>query len=288
MRLYTTSRGIAREDQPGELTLLALEHADLGTLLRAGELEKARSAPIVAVVPIDEVELHAPVIRPGKVPIVGLNYRSHAEEVLEAMRKAGREVEMPREPNFHLTPGSAVIGPGHPIVLPNVAPDRVDYEGEIAVVIGKTAASLSESEAWSHVAGLSIANDVSARDIQIRAMMGDSSVSVGLAKSLDTFKPLGPCLVSADEFSEPLNLRLWTEVNGELRQDARTDDLIYQVSELVSYISRFMTLEPGDVLCTGSPKGSGQFDGKFLAAGDVVEVAVEGIGALRNPVVSPS
>ncbi len=284
MRLYSTSRGIAREDRPGELTLLGLPHPDLGALLRAGELATTETATGTEVVPLAEAELRAPVWRPGKVPIIGLNYRSHTEEVLEAMRKVGREMEMPKEPNFHLTPGSAVNGPDQPILLPPAAAERVDYEGEIAAVIGAPATRVDEAEAWSHVAGLTIANDVSARDIQIRAMMGDASVSVGLAKSFDTFKPLGPCLLTADEFSEPLDLALRTTVNGELRQDAKTDDLIYQISELVAYVSRFVTLEPGDVLCTGSPQGSGQFSGRFLAPGDVVEVTVDPIGTLRNPV----
>jgi 2-keto-4-pentenoate hydratase/2-oxohepta-3-ene-1,7-dioic acid hydratase in catechol pathway len=286
MRLYTTDRGIAREDDYGKLSILDLHERDLGELLRGRGLGAAASAGVLDRAPVDEVAVLAPVLRPGKVPIIGLNYRSHAEEVMEVMKLLGREMPMPTEPNFHLTPGSSVIGTGDAIVLPDVAPTMVDYEGEIAAVIGTVARRVPVSQAWSCVAGLTVANDVSARDIQRRAMGGDPTVSVGQAKSLDTFKPLGPCLVTADEFSEPLDLGLRTVVNGEVRQDARTTEFVYQISELVSYVSQYFTLEPGDLLLTGSPKGVGQFTGTFLAPGDVVEVAVERIGSLVNHVVS--
>ncbi len=286
MRLYTTERGIAREDELGTLSLLDLPERELGELLRGRGLEAARHAAVTGQVALDDVRVLAPVLRPGKAPIIGLNYRSHAEEVMEVMKLFGREMEMPTEPNFHLTPGSSVIGTGDAIVLPPVAPTMVDYEGEIAAVIGRTATRVPVDQAWSHVAGLTVANDVSARDIQRRAMGGDVAVSVGQAKGLDTFKPLGPCLVTIDEFEEPIDLSLQTVVNGELRQDARTTEFIYQISELVAYVSNYYTLEPGDVLLTGSPQGVGQFAGKFLAPGDVVEITVERIGTLVNHVIA--
>ncbi len=286
MRLYTTDRGIAREDDPGELTLLDLAERDLGELLRTRGLAAVASAEVRDRVPLAAVDVLAPVRRPGKVPIIGLNYRSHAEEVLAVMKRFGREMPTPTEPHFHLTPGSSVIGPGQPIVLPERAPAMVDYEGEIAAVIGTVASRVTPSQAWSHLAGLTVGNDVSARDIQHRAMGGDVTVSVGQAKGFDTFKPLGPCLVTADEFSEPLDLRLRTVVNGEVRQDARTTELIHQISELISYVSHYCTLEPGDVLMTGSPQGVGQFSGTFLAPGDVVDISVERIGTLTNHVVA--
>lgn len=286
MRLYSTNQGIAREDRAGELSLLELPQSDLGELLRTQGLAAAASAEVRERVSIDDAEILAPVLRPGKVPIVGLNYQSHAEEVLAVMKLIGREMPMPTEPNFHLTPGSAVIGSGHPIVLPDVAPTLVDYEGEIAAVIGTAASRVEPSRAWSHVAGLTIANDVSARDVQRRAMGGDVTVSVGQAKSFDTFKPLGPCLVTADEFCEPLDLGLRTVVNGELRQDARTTEFVHQISDLISYVSHYFTLEPGDVLLTGSPQGVGQFSGTFLVPGDVIEISVERIGTLTNHVVA--
>lgn len=283
MRLYTTAHGLAREEG-GALALLDAPERDLGAALRNGSFEALRAAPVRGRVALGEAPLLAPVLRPGKVVIVGLNYRSHAEEVIELLRKAGRAIDLPKDPNFHLTPGSAVIGPDAPIPLPPAAPAMVDYEGEIAAVIGRRATRVDAADAWSHVAGLTICNDVSARDVQRRAMSGDPTVSVGLAKSFDGFKPLGPCLVTADEFAEPLDLRLRTLVNGEVRQDARTTEFLHQISELVAYVSTFMTLEAGDVLSTGSPQGVGQFQGLFLAPGDRVEIEVERIGTLANGV----
>jgi 2-keto-4-pentenoate hydratase/2-oxohepta-3-ene-1,7-dioic acid hydratase in catechol pathway len=288
MKLYNTTSGIARL-VADDLEILDLPYDDLGDLVRAGALNDAAHATTIKTIALSEATLLAPVRRPGKLPIIGLNYRSHADEVIAVLQAFGKNTEMPTEPNMHLTPGSAVIGPNEPIVLPAVAPDKVDYEGEIAVVIGETARCISVDEAWSCVAGLTICNDVSARDIQQRAMFGDSTVSIAGAKSYDTFKPLGPCLVTADEFTEPLDLSLRTWVNGELRQDARTTEFVYQISELIAWVSHRMMLEPGDVLSTGSPQGVGQFapdGGVFLRPGDVVEIEVERIGRLRNVVVA--
>ena len=284
MRLYTTTQGIAREHADGIVSILDLPQRDLGQLLREATLGEAVSARAIREAPLDQVELLAPIPRPGKVPIIGLNYESHAQEVIDWLAGLGRQVERPTEPNFHLTPGSAVIGPGQPILLPEVAPEQVDYEGEVAAVIGSRACRVDQDDAWGHVAGLTIVNDVSARDIQLKAMTGDITVSVGHAKSLDTFKPMGPCLVTADEFAEPLDLGIQTRVNGELRQDSRTDDFVYQISELISYVSQYMTLEPGDILSTGSPAGVGFYLNRFLVPGDTVEITVEGIGTLSNPV----
>ncbi|WP_286151191.1 MULTISPECIES: fumarylacetoacetate hydrolase family protein [unclassified Mycobacterium] len=282
MRLYSTTDGIAREDGPGELAFLELDVPDLGELLRVGSLDEARTARVRKHLALQECGLMAPVPRPGKVPIVGLNYQSHLDEVVGAM--GIQPSDLPTEPNVHLTAGSAVVGTGAPILLPAFAPSAVDYEGEIAVVIGRRATSVDERHAWSHVAGLTVANDVSARDIQRRAMSGDLTVSMGLAKSFDTFKPLGPCLVTADEFGPRLDLAIRTTVNGELRQDATTGEFLHQIPELIAFASRLFTLEPGDVLLTGSPQGVGLFSNRFLAAGDVVEVSVDRIGTLTNSV----
>ncbi|MCX4970401.1 fumarylacetoacetate hydrolase family protein [Streptomyces sp. NBC_00654] len=285
MRLYSTDLGIAREDSPGELSLLDLPFADLDTLLRGPGIEAAGAAPVTGRTPLDRVRVHAPVGRPGKVLIVGLNYRSHATEALEMIAAMGRgPLALPEEPNFQVVAGSAVIAPGADIVLPAVAATRVDYEGEVAAVIGRTATAVSAADAGQHLAGLTITNDVTARDIQRRAMSGDPTASIGVAKSFDTFKPLGPCLVTPDEFGEPLDLRLRTRVNGEPRQDDRTSSFIHRLPELISYLSHYLTLEPGDVICTGSPSGAGLFSDSFLRPGDVVEVEVEGIGTLRNQV----
>ncbi|MFB7471295.1 fumarylacetoacetate hydrolase family protein [Kitasatospora sp. NPDC056184] len=287
MRLYSTALGIAREDAPGELSLLDLPFSDLGALLRGPGVAAARTAAVLRRVPLDGVRVHAPVRRPGKILIVGLNYRSHAEEALEMFAAMGRpDIVLPAEPNFQVVAGSAVIAPGDDIRLPAVAAGQVDYEGEVAAVIGRPATAVDAADARDHLAGLTIANDVSARDIQKRAMSGDPIASIGVSKSFDTFKPLGPCLVTPDEFPEPLDLRLRTRVNGEVRQDDRTSGFLHGVAELVSFLSHYQTLEPGDVILTGTPRGAGVFSGRHLRPGDVVEVEVEHLGTLRNRVAA--
>ncbi|TDD42427.1 fumarylacetoacetate hydrolase family protein [Saccharopolyspora elongata] len=287
MRLYSTTVGIAREDRPGLLSVLDLPYRDIGQLLDGPGLAAARDAATIRELPLGEATLHAPVRRPGKVVIVGLNYPSHAEEALAAFAAIGRaDIELPTEPNMQITAGSAVADPGSPIVLPPVASDEVDYEGELAVIIGSAATNVPVADAWDHVAGLTVANDVGARDIQRRAMTGDAVASIAVAKSFDTFKPLGPCLVSADEFAADVDLAIRTRVNGELRQDDRTSSFIHSIPELVSHLSRFHTLQPGDVICTGTPSGAGSFSGRFLRAGDVIEIDVERIGVLSNRVVA--
>ena len=283
MRLYNTDRGPAREDEPGVLTVVDLP--DLGEVVRDGALHRLGSAPAVDKVPVADAKLLAPVRRPGKVIIVGLNYASHAQEALAWFAGIGmRDIEVPTVPNFYIVASSAVSGPGSPIRLPQVAPAQVDYEGEVVVVIGRDGADIKATDAWKHVAGLTIANDVSARDVQQRAMTGDPTATVATAKSFDTFKPMGPCLVTADQFAEPLDLRIRTRVNNEVRQDDRTSSFIHQIPDLIAYLSRYHVLQAGDVICTGTPEGAGLFSQRFLVPGDVVEVEVEGIGVLTNPV----
>jgi 2-keto-4-pentenoate hydratase/2-oxohepta-3-ene-1,7-dioic acid hydratase in catechol pathway len=283
MRLYSTDHGPAREDEPGVLSVLNLQ--DLGEELRNGGLDRIASQPCADKMSLADATLFAPVRRPGKVIIVGLNYGSHAEEAVALFNAMGlQDVELPAVPNFYLAAASAITGPGSPIQLPATASAHVDYEGEVVVVIGRDGADIEPADAWQHVAGLTIANDVSARDIQQRAMAGDPTATIATAKSFDTFKPMGPCLVTADEFEPTLDLRIRTVVNGEVRQDDRTGNFIHQIPDLIAYLSRFHTLQAGDVICTGTPAGAGLFSQRFLAAGDVVEVEVEGIGVLTNPV----
>jgi len=287
MRLYNTEHGPAREAEPGILTIVDLP--DLGDVVRDGGLDRIESAPCVDEVPLADARLLAPVPGPGKVIIVGLNYGSHGQEALARFAAMGmRDLQLPTLPNFYIAAASAVTGPGSPIRLPQVAPAQVDYEGEVAVVIGRDGADISSVDAWKHVAGLTIVNDISARDIQQRAMTGDPTATIATAKSFDTFKPLGPCLVTADEFGEPLDLRIRTRVNNELRQDDRTSSFIHRIPDLIAYLSRYHVLQAGDVICTGTPAGAGLFSDRFLSQGDVVEVEVEGIGVLTNPVTSRS
>ena len=284
MRLFTTTEGIAREAAGGELEILDLPYGDLGEALRADpELGIVRDASAKRRRAPGGITLRAPVLRPGKVIGMGINFHSHVEETREFLKARG--IEPPSEPVFFLAPGSAVIGPGEEIVLPAVAPGQVDYEIELAAVIGIGGASIDEDEALRHVAGYTLANDVSARDLQRKSFEGPE-YSLSHAKGLDTFKPMGPALVTTDEFAEPLDICLRARVNGELRQDERTTDFVHSVSRCVAHVSRFMQLEPGDVMLTGSPAGVGVFQGKFLRAGDVGELESDRVCVLRNVVAA--
>ncbi len=213
------------------------------------------------VAALTEVRLLAP-CQPTKILAVGLNYRKHAAE-------AGMDV--PPEPLVFSKPTSSVIGPLDPIVYP-ILSQHVDYEGELAVVIGQRARNVPPEKAHDFILGYTCANDVTARDLQKRDNQWTR------AKGFDTFSPLGPCIVTG---LDPARLNIQTRVNGETRQDGSTADMVSGVAELISYISQVMTLEPGDVILTGTPSGVGP-----LQPGDVVEVEIEGIGILRNPVVS--
>lgn len=199
-------------------------------------------------------------VSPGKIVGIGRNYREHADEL-------GHPV--PAEPVIFLKSTTSVIGPGAPIVLPPES-ERVDYEGEIAVVLGKGLRRASEEEARGAILGVTCACDVTARDLQRR------DPTFARAKSFDTFCPLGPAVLTAPALDE---LELTTRVNGEERQRGRTGQMIFGILELLAYVSRMMTLEPGDVVLTGTPAGVGA-----LAAGDRVEVEVASVGVLSNPV----
>ena len=209
---------------------------------------------------------------PGKIICVGLNYRQHAAE-------AGLAV--PGTPVLFSKYGNALAGPGEAIPLPAGA-EQYDYEVELAVVIGRRARNISETEALNHVFGYCTANDLSARDQQNRTSQWL------LGKTLDKFLPIGAHLVTADEVGDPQNLQLRTWVNGSLRQDSNTGDMIFPVAHIISYISRYFTLEPGDLISTGTPQGviAGMADKHWLRAGDEVTVEVEKLGRLSNVMVA--
>jgi 2-keto-4-pentenoate hydratase/2-oxohepta-3-ene-1,7-dioic acid hydratase in catechol pathway len=210
--------------------------------------------------------------RPGKIVAIGLNYMDHIEE-------AG--VEVPRQPLVFAKLPTSVIGDGDPIVFDRALTERVDWEVELAVVVGRTMRDVAAADALDHVLGYTVANDVSARDVQER------ETQLVRAKSFDSFCPLGPAVVPAAEIADPQALRLRTRVNGETVQDSTTAQMVFGVAELLAYCSRGVTLEPGDVLLTGTPPGCGEFmdPPRSLRHGDVVEVEIDGIGTLRNPVV---
>ena len=207
---------------------------------------------------MEDVELLAPCC-PSKIVCVGLNYVEHAKEL---------KMKLPEEPILFLKPPSAVIGPGTEIIVPKSS-ERVDYEGELGVVIGKRCKAIAADEAKKHILGYTCFNDVTARDLQQKDGQWTR------AKSFDTFAPFGPWIASID----PSDADIKTRVNGQIRQSSNTADLIFGVPSLIEFISNVMTLEPGDVIATGTPPGVGR-----LEKGDVVEVEIEGIGVLKNRV----
>ncbi|WP_436922919.1 fumarylacetoacetate hydrolase family protein [Halosimplex amylolyticum] len=220
---------------------------------------------------VDDVSLLAPVPVPGKIVCVGLNYRDHAEE---------QDEEIPETPLLFSKAPTTVTNPGDPIVHPG-GDEQVDYEVELAVVIGRQAKDVDEDEVDDHVAGYTVLNDVSGR----RSQFDDGQFFRG--KSLDTFSPMGPSLVAGDAY-DPNNVDVSLRVNGETKQDSNTEQFIFDIQEAVSYISQNMTLRPGDVVSTGTPGGVGIFREPvdLLEPGDVCEAEIEGIGTLENHVVA--
>jgi 2-keto-4-pentenoate hydratase/2-oxohepta-3-ene-1,7-dioic acid hydratase in catechol pathway len=251
----------------------------MADLLAAGEtaLTALRSAAREAVAAgrpgeIDPSRLTAPVPRPGKIVAVGLNYRDHVEE-------QGGKVKIPTRPMLFAKFPTAVIGDGETVEWDPRLTAAVDLEAELGVVIGRRARRVSEAEALDHVLGYTCINDVTARDLQY------SDKQYVRGKSLDTFCPMGPALVTRDEIADVGRLRVRSWRNDELMQDSNTSNLIFDVPFLVSFCSQAFTLEPGDVICTGTPSGVGYFrePPQLLGEGDVVTVEVESIGRLTNP-----
>ena len=224
--------------------------------------------------PLADVKLLAPVPRPGKILCVGLNYRDHARETGQAI---------PEEPVLFSKFANSVVGPGADVVVPPEA-DKVDYEAELAVVVGRRASRVAVEDALDHVAGYACANDVSARSLQFR------SSQWLLGKAIDTFLPLGPYLVTGDEVPDPQALGIRCLVNDEVLQDSNTGEMVFGVADLVSFASRTITLEPGDLLVTGTPSGVGMAKDppRFLRPGDRMRVEIDGLGELDNTVQAGS
>ena len=211
----------------------------------------------------------SPLSRPSKIVCVGLNYAKHANE---------SGMEAPEEPVLFFKSSSAIVGPYDPIIIPKGS-EKTDWEVELAVVIGKEASYISESEALDHVAGYVLHNDVSERTFQL-----ERSGQWVKGKSCDTFAPIGPFIATKDEIKNPNNLDLWLKLNGELMQKSNTSDFIFNIQEVVSYISQFMTLLPGDIISTGTPSGVGLGlnPPRYLKEGDEVELGVEGLGISKQ------
>jgi 2,4-didehydro-3-deoxy-L-rhamnonate hydrolase len=237
--------------------------------LRAWADKNAAGAPRVD----KSVRLGPPIVRPSKIVCIGLNYRDHAAE---------SAMELPKEPVIFFKSTTSLVGPNDDLMMPKGA-TKVDWEVELAVVIGKTARYVEKDQSFDHVAGYALHNDYSERAFQL-----ERSGQWVKGKSCDTFAPLGPYLATREEIAEPQQLKLWLKVNGEFKQNGTTSNMVFDVATLVSYVSQFMTLLPGDVISTGTPAGVG-FGMKpapvYLKEGDVVELGIEGLGESRQKVV---
>lgn len=248
--------------------------------LEAGESAMAlarravQSPPASALIPRGQVRLRAPVPRPGKIICIGLNYRDHAAESNQPV---------PEFPTVFAKYASCVIGPDEPIVIPRLT-QQVDYEAELAFVIGTRARHVPVESALAHVAGYVPFHDVSARDYQMRTSQWT------LGKTFDTFGPMGPALVTADEIPDPQALDIRLTINGEVLQQSNTRELVFGVAQLVSILSGVMTLEPGDVVSTGTPSGVGAARNpkRWLRPGETVHIEISGLGTLSNPVIDES
>jgi len=237
-----------------------------------GGLDKL--AQIVAkggLIPIDAPKFAAPIYRPEKIICIGLNYGKHAAE---------SGMEIPKEPVVFFKAPSSLSGPFDDIIIPKNS-KKTDWEVELAVIIGKKANYVSKEEAMDYVAGYALHNDVSEREFQLER--GGQWVK---GKSADTFAPLGPYIVTKDEIADPNNVRLWLKLNGEMVQDGSSSDFIFDIPTVISHLSQFMTLSPGDIISTGTPEGVGLGfkPPKYLKSGDVIELGIEGLGEAKQHV----
>ena len=259
--------GLAAAGFPDMLSVIAG-----GAAARAAIEKFAAAPPPDAVADLGSVKLLAPIPRPPKIICVGLNYRDHAAEA---------KMQIPDVPTIFSKFPTSIIGPGDPIILPKNS-TRPDYEAELAFVIGQGGRYIPKDRWQEHVFGYLNLNDVSARDYQ----MATSQWMMG--KTFDTFCPIGPWIVSADEIADPHNLDISITVNGEVLQKSNTRELIFGIPDLIEHLSGVFTLEPGDIVSTGTPSGVGfaRQPPRYLRAGDETVVRVQGLGELRNPVVS--
>jgi len=253
---------------PSDIRAMLADDAT-GTVIRS--IAAARDAGDASEHPLASVRLLAPLPRPGKVLAVGRNYHDHVGEA---------DLKLPGHPKIFTKFASNIIGPDDEIVRPTMT-QNLDYEVELAVVIGRHARNVTTADAMSYVFGYTVMNDVSARDVQFT----DEQLTLG--KNFATFSPMGPVITTTDELPDPAAIRVWTTVNGETRQESSTKHLIFPIPYMVAFLSYVMDLEPGDIIMTGTPAGVGCFmdPPTWLVPGDVVEVGAEGVGALRNTVV---
>ena len=270
--MYSVSNGNVRAGllEDGEVRQLAGEDKNMISLIEEGTDKPPVSGESAA---LENVKFYPPISRPGKVIGIGLNYEDHAEET---------GADIPEKPIVFAKYPNTITGPGDPIRIPKIT-EQADYEAELAVVIGSRARNVQADDALDYVFGYMNANDVSSRDLQF-----SEGGQWTRSKSLDTFAPIGPYLVTKDEIEDPQNLSVKCTLNGEVRQDGNTEKMIFTVAEIVAFLSTGMTLEPGDIIMTGTPPGVGAARDPqvFLKDGDEVTIEIEGLGALTNPVES--
>jgi 2-keto-4-pentenoate hydratase/2-oxohepta-3-ene-1,7-dioic acid hydratase in catechol pathway len=262
---------------PATVSLLAL--IDAGPAVWEHVRQTVAAASSAPRVPLADVRWHAPIARPRKnIMCLGLNYAAHARETAAAR---GREVKLPEAPVIFTKAPTTVNDPFGDIPVDRAATGQVDWEVELGVVIGRGGRNISADRALDHVFGYTVINDVTARDLQKR------HGQFFKGKSLDGFCPMGPVVVTADEFGDPQNRRLTCRVNGVVKQDGSTADMIFTVRSIIEWLSRGMTIEAGDIIATGTPEGvgMGRTPPEYLQDGDVLETEVEGIGLMRNRIV---
>jgi len=284
--------GVVRDEQAVDVAALGLAHgvtlpSDMLSFIDhhitlqpalARLLEHPHVAPGCAL-PLQDVKLLAPIVRPRKnIFGIGLNYRAHVEE---SARSLDTNQEVPAKPVLFSKPPTCVIGPGEAIQHNARLTQQLDWEVELAVIIGRTATRVTEEQAPAHVFGYSVLLDISARD---NRRAGQWIFS----KGMDTYAPFGPCIVTSDEFRRPEDVRLWLTKNGTVKQDSSTRYMIFSIPHLIADISSGITLEPGDIIATGTPAGvgAGRTPQEWLWPGDVIEAGVDGIGTLRHPIVA--
>lgn len=266
---------IAHYDDEGKATLDAI-------MQKAGQRrfsEVRTFSEIGAVHKLNEVQLAAPIPRPAKnVMCLGLNYAEHAKESAQAR---GREATQLEAPLFFTKAPTTVNGPYSPLVIDPSVSTQIDWEAELAVIIGRGGKNIREADSLDHVFGYTVLNDVSARDLQALHKQFFKG------KSIDGYCPMGPWIVTADEIPDPQNLKLCLRVNGATKHDDTTGNMIFSVRTIISVLSQGMTLEPGDIIATGTPSGVGfaRKPPEFLKPGDVMETEIEGIGIMKNPVI---
>ncbi len=255
----------------GDLSVRALLQQGQQALKEVFAWAKSQFEARSGLLSLDALELGPPVPDPDKIICLGVNYREHAAEAQQ---------ELPAVPMFFAKFRNSLIGPTSPILLPHVS-TQVDYEGELAVIIGQHCKEVTEQDALQYVAGYTIMNDVSARDVQMQT----SQWTAG--KAVDTFAPMGPGIVLASSIPNPQTLMLTTRVNEQVVQHDTTANMVFSVASTIAFLSSLMTLEPGDIIATGTPSGVGfkRTPPLFLHDGDVVEVEIESIGRIRNPVI---